>query len=142
MAAVHTFPLITELFDDTRIPLQYLGDGNPPAASAFELSLLADFLATKSRFQVTTSSITTSAKSIAIAAGRLVAKIVVIGSASGTFALGTTPDGTEIHEKEDYDTDGAVFLLDRYFHSSGTLYFSAFGSGDTLTVKVILINLA
>jgi hypothetical protein len=70
-----------------------------------------------------------------------VEKIVVIGGASGTFNLGTSASGTEIMEGATFDTDGAVYALDNYFHSGGTLHFSG-GFAGSLTVKLILINLS
>jgi hypothetical protein len=144
MAQVHTFSLITQLYEDTRLPLQFLGGGNTPAARQVELSTLLAWIESNitvaSAFTVTTSSITSGSNTIAVGAGKLISKIVIIGSASGTVSVGTSSGGTQILEAESYDTDGAVFAVDRYFHSSGTLYFSGFGA-HTLTVKLIQIQL-
>lgn len=143
MAQVHTFSLITNLYNDTRLPLQYLGGGNPAAARQVELSVLLDWIETNltaSPFSVQSESVVNNG-TVAVAAGRMVAKIVVIGSGSGTFNLGTTASGTEIMEGATFDTDGAVYALDNYFHSGGTLHFSG-GFSGSITVKLILINLS
>jgi hypothetical protein len=127
MAQVHTFSLITQLYEDTRLPLQFLGGGNTPAARQVELSTLLAWI----------ESNITVPSAFAV---KLISKIVIIGSASGTVSVGTSSGGTQILEAESYDTDGAVFAVDKYFHNSGTLYFSGFGA-HTLTVKLIQIQL-
>ncbi len=142
MAQVHTFSLITELYDDTRFPLQYLGNGQPAAARQVELSVLLAWIEeniTPSPFSVQSASVANDG-TVAVSAGRMVEKIVVIGGGSGTFNLGTTASGTEILEAESFDTDGAVYSIDRYFHSGGTLHFSG-GFAGSLTVKLVLVNL-
>lgn len=142
MSLVHTFPLVTEVYSDTRLPLQYPGNGGAPAAKQVELSLLLEWVEeniTASPFSVQSATVANNG-TVAVAAGRMVAKIVVIGGASGTFNLGTTASGTEIMESATFDTDGAVYALDNYFNSGGTLHFSG-GFAGSLTVKLVLINL-
>lgn len=87
---------------------------------------------------VSSTTINSATTSIAVGFGKLISKIIVIGSTSGTFSVGTSAGGTQILNAESFDTDGAVFALDRYFHTGGTLHFSGYGAA-TLTVKLILI---
>ncbi len=137
MAQVHNFSLITQLYSDTRLPLQHLGNGQPAAARQFTLATLLAWLQanlTLPDMGVTTVTITTGAPSTAIAAGKLVEKIVVIGSSGGTFNLGTSSGGTQILDGENYDTAGQVYAFDKYFGSAGSLFFSGFSG--TLTVKI------
>jgi hypothetical protein len=144
MAQVHTFALESTLYSDTRLPLQYLGGSRSPAPRQVELSTLLAWIQANmgntSPMSVSSNSIDGSTTSIAVASGKMVSKIVVIGSTSGTFSLGTSAGGTQILDGETFDTDGAVYTLDRYFHTGGTLHFSGYGAA-TLTVKLILIAL-
>lgn len=145
MAQVHTFSLITDLYDDTRLPLQYLGNGQPAAARQVELAVLlawieANITLASNAFSVQTATVSNNG-TVAVSAGRMVAKVIVIGSAPGTFNLGTSASGTEIMEGGTFDTDGAVYAIDNYFHSGGTLHFSG-GFAGSLTVKLVLINLS
>lgn len=142
MAKVHEFALDNELFTDTRVPFQYRGGSKTNMRRAFELSALVNFVAANlpaSPFSVQSATVANNG-TVAVSAGRVVAKVVVIGGASGTFNLGTSASGTEVLEGEGFDTDGAVYALDRYFHSGGTLHFSG-GFAGSLTVKLVLINL-
>lgn len=142
MSKVHTFPTIAELLPGFRLPLQYIGTGEPPAASQVpDTVLLAWILANIPSSALTVQAATVANNgTVAVAAGRLVSKVVVVGGASGTFNLGTTASGTEIMEEATFDTDGAVYALDNYFHSGGTLHFSG-GFAGSLSVKLVLINL-
>lgn len=134
---VHTFPLVTTLYADTRFPLQHLGNGEPPEASQVELSVLLAWMQsnlTLPDMGVSTATVTVGVPSVSIAAGKLVEKIVVIGSSGGTFSLGTTVGGSQILSGENYDTGGVVYAFDKYFAASGSLFFSGFTG--TLTVKI------
>lgn len=144
---VNTFPLITELYDDTRVPLQYPGNGAAAAAKQFELSVLLawlqanlDFGASSGPVSVSTTTVETDHPSIAVSAGRMIAKVIVTGDGSGTFDLGTSSGGNQILDGESFSTTAAVFAIDKYFPSGGTLYFSGFSTA-ILTVKLVIINL-
>jgi hypothetical protein len=143
MPKVHLFPTISELLPGWRLPLQYIGTSETPAAKAApDTVVLAWILANLPANPISVQSATVANDgTVAVAAGRMVEKIVVIGGASGTFNLGTSASGTEIMEGATFDTDGAVYALDNYFHSGGTLHFSG-GFAGSLTVKLILINLS
>ena len=131
---VDLFSLKTVLHPDTRIPGQYPGNGDAAVPFAFELAALMDFINANIQVGPTVYNVPIGTPSVAVAAGKLIEKIVVIGTTTGTFKLGTTPGGTEILDGESFDTDGAVFAFDQYFHTAGSLYFSGFTG--TLTVKI------
>jgi len=143
MPKVHLFPTIDELLPGWRMPLQYIGTGEPAAAKAApDTVVLTWILANLPTNPISVQSASVSNNgTVAVSAGRMVAKVIVVGGASGNFNLGTTASGTEILEGESFDTDGAVYALDRYFHSGGTLHFSG-GFAGSLTVKLVLINLS
>ncbi len=137
MAKVDTFTLQTTLYSDTRIPFQFRGNGLPAAPRGVELSVLLAWIEANISINgadPVSASITTGAPSVAIPAGKLLEKFVVIGAASGTFSLGTTVSGTDLFESEPYDTNGAVFVIEKYFKTAGNIYFSGFTG--TLTVKL------
>lgn len=142
MGKVHLFPTIPGLLPGFRLPLQYIGDGEDPVASQVEDTVLLAWVEanmTPSKISVQTATVSDDG-SVAVAANRLVSKVVVIGSAPGTFDLGTTIGGTQILEGESFDTDGAVYVIERFFASSGSLYFGG-GFSGSITVKLVLINL-
>lgn len=144
MSKVHTFSLLTELFSDTRLPLQYPGNGAPAAPRQIELSLLLGWIEDNitlpaPALTVQSASVTTVSPNISVSAGRVVLGFAITGGGSGTFNLGTSPGGSDILAGEAYDTTGLLYFVPRYFPSGGTLCFDDFGG--TLTVKLILINL-
>lgn len=143
MPKVHLFPTIPSLSAGFRIPLQYLGTSETPAASAVaDTVLLAWILANLPANPISVQSATVSnGGTVAVAAGRQVLEMLVIGGSSGTFNLGTSASGTEVMEGAAFDTDGAVHGIGNYFHSGGTLHFSG-GFAGSLTVKLVLINLS
>ena len=144
MAKVHTFPLVSDLYSDTRLPLQYLGGGESPAASQVALSTLLTFLEANLAFPsgpvtISSATITGASNSMAIPAGRILSKVVVVSAGHDDFQLGTTDGGSELVEDGQSSTAGEVYVLERYFVSSGTIYFT--GMSGNLTVKLVLINL-
>jgi len=142
MAKVHEFAIDNELFVDTRVPYQYRGGSKTNVRRAFELSALVDFVAANmapSPYSVQTATVSNNV-TVVVGSARMVAKVVVIGGASGIFNLGTTASGTEVLEGAPFDTDGAVHAIDLYLHSGGTLHFSG-GFAGSLTVKLVLVNL-
>lgn len=137
MAKVDTFTLQNTLYSDTRIPFQFRGNGQSAAARAMTLATLLAWIEANisiSGSDPVTATITSGAPSAAIPAGKLLEKIVVIGSGSGAFALGTTVAGNDLFDSEPYDTNGSVFILEKYYLTSGNIYFSGFSG--TLTVKL------
>jgi polyisoprenoid-binding protein YceI len=134
MPVVHGFTIDNELYLDTRVPFQYRGNGKSAAARAFELSALVSFLEANIALPGAPSqaTVTLASSAVAISGGKLLEKIVVIGS--GPFFLGTAAAGTDIIDAGTAQTTGAVFVVDRYFLTSATLHFSGFSG--TLTVKL------
>jgi len=144
MSKVHTFPLVSEVFEDTRLPLQYPGNGASPAPKQVELSLLLAWVESNitlpaNPISIQSVSVTTGSPNVSVSAGRLALAFVITGSGSGTFNLGTAPGGSDILAGEAYDTTGMLYFVPRYFPTSGSLCFDGFSG--TLTVKLILINL-
>jgi len=142
MAKVHEFAIDNELFVDTRVPYQYRGGSKTNVRRAFELSALVDFVAANmapSPYSVQTATVSNNG-TVVVGSARMVSKVVVIGGSSGTFNLGTSASGTDILDGESFDTDGAVYVIERYFHTSATLHFSG-GFAGSLTVKLVLVNL-
>lgn len=133
MGKVHLFPTKTVIYTDTKIAGQTPGNGDAATPFQIEMATVLQFIEDNIELKQT-AMVTTGAPSVAVAAGRLVEKIVVIGSGSGTFKLGTTSGGTEILDGESYSTTPAVFAFDQYFASAGALHFSGFSG--TLTVKI------
>lgn len=139
MAKVDTFALQTTLYSDTRIPFQFRGNGLPAAPRGVELSVLLAWIEANISINGAdpiTATITSGAPSIAISAGKLLEKFVIIGTATGTFSLGSTSGANDILAGEAYDTNGLVFILEKYYKNAGTIYFSGFTG--TLTVKLYL----
>jgi len=137
MAKVDTFTLQNTLYSDTRIPFQYRGNGQSAAARAMTLDTLLAWIEANisiSGSDPVAATITSGAPSVAIPAGKLLEKIVVVGSGSGTVSIGTSSGGNDLFNSEPYDSNGSVFILEKYFKNAGTIYFSAFSG--TLTVKI------
>lgn len=143
MPKVHLFPTISDLSEGFRLPLQYLGTSETPAARAVpDTVLLSWILANIPAVPISVSSQSVAdGGTIGVNAGRMVAALVVIGNPSGTFNVGTSTGATDILGGEAFDSDGAAYVLFKYFNSSGTLHFSG-GFLTPLTVKLVLINLS
>lgn len=144
MSKVHTFPLISEAYSDTRLPLQYPGNGAAAAPKQMELSLLLSWIEANitlptNPISVQSVSVTTGSPNISVSAGRLVLGFAITGGGSGTFNVGTAPGGSDILGGEAYDNTGLFYFVPRFYPSSGSLCFDGFSG--TLTVKLILINL-
>lgn len=135
MPQVHTFSVITELFADTRLPLQYLGGGNSPAPRQVELSLLIDYLA-EQLGAVTTPETIASGDTIAVTGGNLI-QCIAVESAVGsrTIKIGTTAGAEDILELTTIaaETD-FTFTLNRYTSVTLTMHFTLTGSGASVLV--------
>lgn len=136
MAKVHLFPLITELFSDTRIPLQYLGGSNSPAASQMTLATLLEWIEENISIQNSTSvAVSASTYSYAIPAGKWLVGIAAGSSSAQTFKCGLSAGTDElIYEGIVAGGDTSSFSVLLYGGASGkTIYFSALSGTVTLT---------
>ena len=134
MGLVHTFNLVTELFTDTRFPLQYPGGGNPAAAKQVELSLLVEFLATQLAIGTTAQTIVTG-DTISVTNGNLITCIAVEAvTGARTIKIGTTAGADDVLEEMTIPTlTDLTFTLNRYTSTGLTLHFTLTGgSADVL----------
>jgi len=128
MSAVHTFPTITTLYSDTKIPLQSLGGGAGNAARQFELSVLLDWLLVQMGIGTVAQTISTTA-TIAVSGGNLLQVIAVKAqSGSRTIKIGTTAGGDDVLELSTIPTNTDFSLtLNRYTSTTLTLHFTLTG---------------
>lgn len=137
MAQVHTFSLLTSLYGDTRLPLQYPGNGGSPAPRQIELSLLAEWLATQFGIGVAPQTVSTGG-TLSVGAGNLL-QVIAIKAAVGarTIKIGTTAGGEDILELTSI-ASGSDFsaTVNRYTSSSLTLHFTITGG----TADVLLFT--
>jgi len=135
MAQVHTFPLLTSLFSDTRLAGQYPGDGADPEPFQVELGELLAFFAAD--LAAATPAVTVSnGDTVAVAAGRLIFCIAIEApSGDRTVKVGTTAGADDIMELTDI-TNGQDFTytLNFYTSTSKTLHFTT--TGGTISVLV------
>jgi hypothetical protein len=132
---VNEFEIETVLYTDTKVPIQYRGGGRTAAPKQFNLSLLLAWIqANLLPTGVSTSTVTAGATGLGLTAGKLLEKMVVYGSTTGTFSVGTTIGGTDILNGEAFDTNGLPYVVERFFKTGGTIFFSGFAG--TLTVKL------
>lgn len=135
MAKPSTFPAESALYDDTKIPIQFRGGGRAAADKQVALSLLLEWIQDNlPPTGVSSNSVSDPSLGLGVTAGRLIEKIIVIGGGSGTFSLGTSLGDDSLLSGEAYNTSGEVYILEKYFNSGGSLYFSGFSG--TLTVKM------
>lgn len=140
MAQVHTFSIISELFTDTRLPLQYQGGGNPPAASQVTLATLLAWLQDNLDFptgDAVAAQQIDDGDSLAIAAGTLI-EVIVFEFASGarTVKVGTSAGGDQILEETVIAANSELsHTVNRYFTNSGTsLHFTVTGGPVSVLV--------
>jgi hypothetical protein len=135
MAQVHTFSLITELFSDTRIPLQYLGGGNAPAARQVELMLLVEYIAAQLAIATEAVSVT-SGDTIAVTGGNLIACIAVEAAVGArTMKIGTSAGAEDVMELTSIPSaTDFTFTLNRYTSTTLTLHFTLTGGSASILV--------
>lgn len=135
MSKVHTFPVVTSLFSDTRFPLQYLGGGNSPAASQVEMAVLLEYIAEQLAVG-TAAQVVASGDTIATVGGNLIQCIAIEAqSGSRTIKIGTTAGAEDVLELSTIPTDtDFTFTLNRYTSSTLTLHFTL--TGGTASVLV------
>lgn len=138
MAQVHTFSITTDLFSDTRLPLQYRGGGNPPGARQVEMSTLLEFIAAQLGVGTEVQTVEDE-DTIEVSGGNLITCLAVeAASGSRTIKVGTTAGGDELIEETTIPTDtDYTFTLNRYTSTTLTMYFTLTGgNADVLVFKL------
>ncbi len=138
MSKVHTFPLITTLYADTRLPLQYPGGGNAPEALQVELDVLRAYIQDNLNLS-TTASVSASTYTFSIPEGCWLVGIAVESASAQTFKCGLSAGTDElIYEGIVGAGDVSSFGVLLYGGTAGkTIYFSAL-SGSTLITFLLL----
>lgn len=141
MALVHEFPLTSNLYDDTRVPFQYPGNGEDPAADglAFSLAALRSYLVEKKMYS-TSEVVTTSTHTFSIPAGRWLVGIAVESASGQSFNLGVSAGTDELIGLGTVTGGGGPESFPQviYGGSAGkTIYFSSLTG--TLTITFLLI---
>ena len=140
MAQVHTFTLLTELFTDTRLPLQYPGGGNPAAARQVALSVLLDWIEANITLPASDAPAAQEiddGDTIVIAAGTLIETIVFeYASGSRTVQIGTSIGADDILESTVIASNSELsHTVNRYWTNSGTsLWFTITGGPVSVVV--------
>jgi hypothetical protein len=135
MSKVHLFPEITEVFDDTKLPLQSLGDGQDPEASQVRLDVLGDFFAVYLGIGTTAQTVS-DGDSIAVAGGNLIMCIAIEApTGARTVKIGTTAGGEDIMEESGVpDGVDLTHTFMKYTSTPLTLHFTI--TGGTCSVLV------
>ena len=132
---VHLFPLVSDLYEDTRLPLQYPGNGQQPAPKQVTLALLLTWI--QARVGVKSQLVTVSGNTYAytIQAGVWLVAYAIEGPTSFTFNVGNSAGGNDI-TFEGTHTGGQPdsFPLSLYGGDGGkTIYFSGLsGTNDII----------
>ena len=127
MAEVHNFPQVSTLLPGFRIPFQYIGTGEPPAAKAIPDSVLLDWIIENLGLSTTAQTLS-SGDTISAPIGLL--QVIAVKSAVGarTIKVGTSAGADDILDLTDIDS-GSDFSasIHRYTSSILTLHFTITG---------------
>lgn len=140
MARVHLFPLITDLYADTRLPLQFLGNSQSPSASQVELSVLLQWIEDNISLPFSQSVSNSSATyTFAVPAGKWLIGIAVGSASAQTLDIGLSAGTDEIVQQGSVGAGGtSTFGALLYGGASGTnVYFSNLTGTTTLTFLCI-----
>lgn len=136
MAKVHLFPLVSSLFSDTRLPLQYLGGGNTPAARQVSLATLLTWMEANLPLLTSTSvNVSASTYTYTLPAGKWLIAFAVSSSSDQEFNVGFS-SGTDEYIQAGNVTGGGSesFGAPIFGGAAGkTLYFSGLSGSTTLT---------
>lgn len=138
MAKVHLFPLVSDVYSDTRLPLQYPGNGAPAAASQVTLATLLAFVNANLGFN-TQATVSSATHSMNIPAGKWLVGIAVQSATAQTFKCGLSAGTDELVYEGivgagDVSTFGALL----YGGTSGkTIHFSALSGTVTITLLIL-----
>jgi hypothetical protein len=138
MAKVHLFPLITSLFSDTRLPLQFPGNSQPPAASQVTLATLLTWTKDNLSFNAT-ATVATATHSMTIPAGRWLVGIAVQSGAAQAFKCGLSVGTDELVYEGIVDAGDVSTFSALLFGGTGgkTIHFSALTGSVTITLLVL-----
>jgi hypothetical protein len=137
MAKVHLFPLISSLFADTRLPLQFPGNAQAPAASQVTLTTLLAWIQANLTNNVA-ATVSSATHSINIPAGRWLVGIAVSSATAQAFKCGLSAGTDELVYEGIVDAgDVSTFSALLYGGTSGkTIHFSALAGTVTITLLV------
>lgn len=136
MSKVHLFPLITNVYSDTRLPLQYPGNSQPPAASQVAMSTLLTWI--EANLNITNGSsatIATSTYTFNIPAGKWLMAVAAESATAQTFKCGLTAGTDELIYEGIVGAGGiSSFSMNIFGGTAGkTIYFSALSGTVTLS---------
>lgn len=140
MAKVHLFPLITDVYSDTRLPLQYPGNGQPPAASQVALSVLLAWIEENLSLQYGSSvAVSTATYTYNLPAGKWLIGIAAQSASAQAFKCGFSAGTDElIYEGIVGAGDVSTFSTLLYGGTAGkTIHFSALTGTVTLTLLTL-----
>lgn len=140
MARVNLFPLVTDLYSDTRFPLQYLGGGETPAASQVELAVLLQWIEENITLPVSMAvTVNTASYTLAVPAGKWLVGIAATSADEQTLDIGLSVGTDEIVQAGHVDAAGtSTFGALLYGGGSGTnVYFSNMTGTVTLTFLML-----
>lgn len=135
MSQVHTFPLVTTLHTDTRVPIQYPGNGDPNVPKQFELALLLEWVAGMIGFGATPETVADGG-TIVVGGGNLI-NVIAVKAATGarTIMIGTSAGTDDVLEASDIETDTDFSAtIGRYTSTSLTLHFTLTGGSASVLV--------
>jgi len=135
---VNLFPLVSALYSDTRLPLQYPGNGEQPAPKQVSLELLLSWL--QANLGMGSSLVTVSGSTYAytIPAGVWLIAFAVEGASTFTFNVGNSAGGSEIiYEGTHTSGQADSFPTLLYGGDSGkTIYFSGLSGTNDISFLV------
>lgn len=130
---VHQFPLVSDLYADTRLPLQFPGNGQQPAPKQVTLALLLSWIQARVGVKSRLVTVAGSTYAYSIPSGVWLVAYAIEGPTSFVFNVGNAPGGNDI-TFEGVHTGGSAdsFPLSLYGGDSGkTIYFSGLsGTND------------
>jgi hypothetical protein len=138
MAKVHLFPLLSDVYSDTRLPLQYPGNSQPAAASQITLATLLTWVNANLGFN-TQATVASESHSMNIPAGKWLVGIAVQSATAQTFKCGLSSGTDElVYEGIVGAGDVSTFSALLYGGASGkTIHFSVLAGTVTITLLIL-----
>ncbi len=139
MAEVHLFTALTTLTDTFRIPIQYLGDAESPAARAIPAALLLEWLQANLEGVGAAAVTVATGGTVVVPAGNLLTVLAIEANATArTVKIGTSSGADDILELTSIPSNSDFSLtLNRYTSTSLTLHFTL--TGATASVLTFLV---